>query len=74
MRTILPPLLVLLTMLAASAGTIDSVVGTGEKGHSGDGGQATKAELSQPIGVAANAAGNLLIADLQNARIRMVTG
>jgi sugar lactone lactonase YvrE len=33
----------------ASAATIDTVAGTGEKGHAGDGGQATKAKLNQPF-------------------------
>jgi hypothetical protein len=59
---------------AMTAGDIYTVAGNGSFGFSGDGGQATMAELNQPIGVAATAAGNLLIADLNNARIRMVSG
>ena len=47
--------------------------GTGAGGFSGDGGPATKAELNGPAGVAVHA-GNLLIADRGNSRIRMVAG
>lgn len=41
-------------------------------GYSGDGGAATDAELDAPISVAADAAGNLYIADYANNRIRKV--
>lgn len=46
--------------------------GTGIAGFSGDGGQATDAELYIPYGVACDAAGNLFIGDMQNARVRKV--
>jgi secreted PhoX family phosphatase len=55
-----------------TAGDIYTVAGDGHAGFSGDGGPATKAELSYPEGVAMDRAGNLLIADLVNQRIRMV--
>lgn len=42
-------------------------------GYSGDGGPATSAKLNQPSGVAADAAGNLYIADTKNQRIRKVS-
>ncbi len=57
-----------------TAGDIYSVAGNGKKGHSGDGGPATNAMLLFPRGVAADAAGNLLIADSGNNRIRVVAG
>jgi trimeric autotransporter adhesin len=63
---------------AVTAGHIYTIAGNGGGGtlggFSGDGGPATGAELSFPSGVAATAAGNVLIADLSNNRIRMVTG
>jgi hypothetical protein len=55
------------------AGTISTVAGDGTFGFSGDGGPATSAELSYPAGVAVDAGGNLLIADLRNYRVRRVT-
>ena len=55
-----------------SAGDIYTVAGNGTGGFSGDGGPATSAELNQPIGVAVDAAGSLLIADSGNHRIRVV--
>jgi hypothetical protein len=46
--------------------------GIGYGGYSGDGGAATNAELSVPIGVAVDATGNLFIADSYNNVIRKV--
>jgi trimeric autotransporter adhesin len=51
---------------------ITTVAGTGKAGFTGDGGQATSAELNEPHGVAVDAAGNIYIADTNNNRIRMV--
>jgi hypothetical protein len=55
------------------AGVITAYAGNGTQGFSGDGGQATAAELSQPEGLAVDSSGNLYIADGGNYRIRMVT-
>lgn len=49
------------------------VVGTGLPGFSGDGGDATRAQLNNPSGFAFDAAGNLYIADQLNHRIRRVS-
>jgi hypothetical protein len=54
-------------------GTLTLVAGTGTAGYGGDGGPATSAQLTQPRGVAVDAAGNLYIADAGNSRIRMMT-
>src|ERR1035441_8981745 len=56
-----------------AAGVITAYAGNGTRGFSGDGGQATAAELSQPEGLAVDSSGNLYIADGGNYRIRMVT-
>ena len=53
-------------------GIISTFAGTGTSGNSGDGGEATNAQLSSPAGVATDGAGNLLIADTANSCIRKV--
>src|SRR5262249_49889841 len=55
-----------------TAGDIYTVAGTGAAGYSGDGGPAGSAQLSVPAGVAVDAAGNLVLADTGNSRIRVV--
>jgi PKD repeat protein len=57
-----------------SGGIITTVAGNGTWGYSGDGGQATSAQLKTPDGVAADGQGNLYIADVENNRIRKVSG
>ncbi|HZU29079.1 MAG TPA: hypothetical protein VFA04_26395 [Bryobacteraceae bacterium] len=56
----------------APNGTITTVAGNGNAGNSGDGGQATSAELNYPQGVAVDANGNLFVADSYNGEIRRV--
>ncbi len=55
-----------------AAGIITTVAGGRGSGFSGDGGPATRAQLSFPRGVAADGLGNLYIADTNNHRIRKV--
>ena len=55
-----------------TAGDIYTVAGDGNSGFSGDGGPATSASLWQPYGVALDGSGNLVIADTDNSRIRVV--
>ncbi len=64
----------------ANTGIITTVAGNGfgagtfgNGGYTGDGGPATSAELSSPVGAALDSAGNLYIADGNNRVIRMVT-
>ena len=52
-------------------GIISTVAGT-DRGFSGDGGLATKAELNTPWGIALDASDNLFIADSSNGRVRRV--
>ena len=59
--------------VTASTGDISTVAGTGTYGYSGDGGTATSAELSYPLGVAVDSSG-IFIADESNYVIREVTG
>ncbi len=55
-----------------SSGTISTVAGNGNQGFSGDGGAGTSAQLSVPLGMTTDAAGNLYIADEENHRVRKV--
>jgi hypothetical protein len=55
------------------AGVITTIAGT-SGGLSGDGGPALAAQLSEPGGVAVTPTGDLLIADIANSRVRLVTG
>ena len=56
-----------------SNGVITTVAGNGTPGFSGDNGPAISAQLSAPIGVAVDSAGNLYIADVNNYRVRKVS-
>lgn len=58
----------------AKTGVVATVAGNGTSGFSGDNGAALSASLNLPEGIALDAAGNLLIADTANFRIRRVDG
>ena len=55
------------------SGQISTFAGTGAAGFSGDGGPAGAARLSLPRDVKFDRAGNMLISDTNNLRIRLVT-
>ena len=57
----------------AQSSTIATVAGNHTQGYSGDGGQATLAELSSPVAVAFDSLGNMYISDNSNYVIRKVT-
>jgi len=57
----------------SSAGIINTIAGNGTMGYTGDGGNATAAELSLPAGVTIDAAGNVYVADDLNYRVRVIT-
>jgi len=54
----------------AATGVINTIAGTGVNGFSGENGQAINVTLQFPVGLALDNAGNLLICDNQNLRIR----
>ncbi|HEU4887738.1 MAG TPA: hypothetical protein VFV49_07630 [Thermoanaerobaculia bacterium] len=60
------------TAPATPALTIVTIAGNGLAGLQGDGGPATLARLSQPMGTAVDGAGNVYVADLDNHRIRRI--
>jgi len=60
--------------LDAATAIISTSAGGGPHSFCGDGGPATSACLSQPIGLALDTNGNLFIADFYNARVRRVDG
>jgi len=57
----------------STTGIITTLAGNGTAGLAGDGGPATAAELSYPLGVAVDASGNVYIADTNNNSIRKVS-
>lgn len=56
-----------------TTGKISTVAGNGTFSYSGDGGQATAAEIAYPAGVAVDINGNIYISDFDNSLIRKVT-
>ncbi|MDE0265148.1 MAG: hypothetical protein OXJ37_22290 [Bryobacterales bacterium] len=54
------------------AGTITTIAGTGERGYSGDGGPATKAQVDSPRSIAVDSVGNVYVADQNNHRVRRI--
>lgn len=54
-------------------GFMTTVAGTGTAGYGGDGGSATAALLYQPTGIALDSAGDILISDYNNFRVRSIT-
>jgi sugar lactone lactonase YvrE len=60
-------------VLSVSPGnTIHTIAGNGAAFFSGDNGPATSAAMAKPTNVAADAAGNIYIADAHNHRVRLV--
>jgi hypothetical protein len=57
-----------------TAGILSTVAGSGAHGAAGDGGAATEAEVGEPLDLHFNAAGDLLITQLNLCRVRKVSG
>jgi sugar lactone lactonase YvrE len=57
----------------ASTGLIYTIAGSGVNGFSGDGGPASAAEVSFPVGIAVDRSGKIYFADESNNRIRVLT-
>src|SRR5262249_30064612 len=55
------------------SGVITTVVGTGQRGFSGDGGPAINAQLNLPTGIVFDRSGNLFIAERGNHLVRRVS-
>jgi trimeric autotransporter adhesin len=56
----------------STTGIISTYAGTGIAGYSGDGGPATSAMLFNPVGLAFDPAGELVVADYTNNRVRKI--
>lgn len=56
-----------------TTGGIISTIAGSTSGFSGDGGPATAAEFNSPNGIHVDASGNVLVADLNNNRVRLVS-
>jgi sugar lactone lactonase YvrE len=59
-------------VVTRSTGAINVLAGVGGAGFSGDGGPSVQAALRSPMSVSLDAAGNLLLADAGNDRVRRV--
>lgn len=51
---------------------VTTVAGTGEKGYTGDGGQATEARLNEPYEVRFDSVGNMYVVEMMNHIVRVV--
>lgn len=58
----------------AGTGIITTIAGNKQKGFSGDGGKAFKAQLNNPSQIAVDKSGNLFLVDYMNDRIRKIDG
>jgi sugar lactone lactonase YvrE len=58
--------------VSAAGGTITTIAGTGAAGFSGDGGAATAAQLDLPTALVVDAAGDVVVADTNNHRVRRI--
>ena len=56
----------------ARTGIINTIAGTGVKGYSGDGGPASKAQITTPSGIAVDSVGQIYFGDQANHRIRVL--
>ncbi len=65
--------LFILASMGAHAQIISTYAGTGIAGYSGDGGQATNAQMHSPFGLAVDDVGNLYIAEKINSIIRKIS-
>jgi hypothetical protein len=54
------------------SGVIHTIAGTGTAGYNGDGIPATTAQLDFPYGMSVNWAGNVVISDMNNNRVRLI--
>jgi trimeric autotransporter adhesin len=57
---------------AVSGGIITTIAGNGTAGFTGDGGQASSAQVSSPLGVGVDAQGSVYIDDTGNHRVRKI--
>jgi len=55
-----------------SSQAVTTIAGTGTGAYSGDGGPAAAAQLNDPLGLALNGAGDVLLADSGNRRLRKI--
>ncbi len=69
---LLTSLLIVISGSTPSINVITTIAGTGSSSFSGDGGQASSANINQPHGIVLDSSGNVYFSEFYNYRVRKI--